>query len=178
MRIQPCSRLGERRLLGMCVGAVERTSEGALSSLPLLPQDVSALVVSVAMLLEPVAGGAIGWAVGVQVGPVSGCTQTTLGPGDMSFVQGPPSPLTLVAAPVLLLGAAGVIVGAREGGMSQRLKQALCRCRSKRPAATVPMEPHAHSISGAAEGVDAPSTDSHPAPCQCDSEASPLASFT
>ena len=31
-------------------------------------QDISPLVVSVVMLLEPVAGGAIGWAVGVQVG--------------------------------------------------------------------------------------------------------------
>ena len=93
-------------------------------------------------------------------------------------VQGPPSPLTLIAAPVLLLGAAGVIVGAREGGVSKRLEQALLRrCCSRRPVA-VSAEPGAHIIAstGAGQGVDASSKDIHPAPS--DSEASPLAAST
>lgn len=58
--------------LSVSRGRARRSAEAAepppqTAARPPPPQDISPLVVSVVMLLEPVAGGAIGWAVGVQV---------------------------------------------------------------------------------------------------------------
>jgi len=73
---------------------------------------IPGLVVSVALLAEPIIGSALGWAVGVQ---------------------GVPNAATLVAGPFLLVGAALVTIGAPDSPATRRLRAAASDvCASRR----------------------------------------------